>query len=122
MRRPEARRFLRPVVRSAAARKRVLRRDQFSCQVCGSVAGDISEINPHARVSLTVGYRSQPPAGRIRLDDLRAECSDCNEGLRTLAFPESDRIGLLTQIRRATVDDQRAVLKWLKSKFEETGR
>ncbi|HVA81704.1 MAG TPA: hypothetical protein VNF29_12330 [Candidatus Binataceae bacterium] len=42
--------------------------------------------------------------------------------MRTLAFPESDRIGLLTQIRRATVDDQRAVLKWLKSKFEETGR
>jgi len=50
---------------------------------------------------------------------LRAVCNNCNEGLQNAAPPLPDRIHLLAQIRRATIDDQRAILAWLKQKFGE---
>jgi 5-methylcytosine-specific restriction endonuclease McrA len=49
--------------------------------------------------------------------NLRAVCTNCNEGLQNTALPKPDRIYLLSQIRRATMDDQRAVLDWLLQKF-----
>jgi hypothetical protein len=49
--------------------------------------------------------------------NLRAVCTNCNEGLQNTALPKADRIHLLSQIRRATLDDQDAVLKWLLEKF-----
>lgn len=41
----------------------------------------------------------------------------CDEGLQNTALPKPDRIHLLTQIRRATIQDQEAVLSWLLQKF-----
>ena len=52
--------------------------------------------------------------------NLRAICTNCNEGLQNIAPPKPDRIHLLSQIRRATVDDQLAVLEWLETKFKHT--
>ena len=34
-----------------------------------------------------------------------------------MALPKHDQIHLLAQIRRATINDQEAVLKWLLQKF-----
>ena len=36
---------------------------------------------------------------------------------RITALPKPDRIHLLSQIRKATIDDQQAVLTWLLGKF-----
>jgi len=44
-------------------------------------------------------------------------CTNCNEGLQNTALPKPDQVWLLSQVRRATIDDQRAVLGWLKTKF-----
>lgn len=52
--------------------------------------------------------------------NLRAVCTNCNEGLQNSGLPKPDRIHLLAQIRRATIDDQRAVLDWLLKKFSLT--
>ena len=49
--------------------------------------------------------------------NLRAICTNCNEGLQNTAPAIPDRIHLLSLIRRATIDDQEAVLAWLLSKF-----
>ena len=49
--------------------------------------------------------------------NLRAICSNCNEGLQNTSPPKPDQIHLLSQIRRATIDDQKVVLDWLLNKF-----
>ena len=49
--------------------------------------------------------------------NLRAVCTNCNQGLQNTALPKPDRIHLLAQIRRATIPDQEAVLRWLLQKF-----
>lgn len=114
MRSGEVKRFLRPTVRSSVIQQKILRRDRLTCQVCGAMDGDESDFFPFARVHLTVGYRNVPSrASHTRLSDLRAECSDCNEGLGQLPFPKSNRLELLDQIQRASTDDQRATLSLL---------
>ena len=53
-------------------------------------------------------------------NNLRAVCTNCNEGLQNIAPPKPDRIHLLAQVRRATIDDQLYVLEWLERKFGKT--
>ena len=48
---------------------------------------------------------------------LLAEHNNCNEGLQNTALPKPDLVHLLGQVRRATIDDQEAVLAWLLGKF-----
>ncbi|MBX3416865.1 MAG: HNH endonuclease [Pirellulaceae bacterium] len=50
-------------------------------------------------------------------NNLRAVCMSCNEGLANTGLPKPDRIHLLAQVRRATIDDQKALLDWLLAKF-----
>jgi len=49
--------------------------------------------------------------------NLRAICSVCNEGARNLTLDRLSARKLLIQVRRATIADQLAVLKWLNQKF-----
>ena len=49
--------------------------------------------------------------------NLRAVCTNCNEGLQNTGLPKPDQIHLLAQIRRATINNQEVVLKWLLQKF-----
>ena len=55
--------------------------------------------------------------GDDTLQNLRAVCTNCNEGLQNTSLPKPDQIHLLAQIRRATIPDQQAVLNWLLQKF-----
>jgi hypothetical protein len=43
--------------------------------------------------------------------------NNCNEGLQNASPVKPDRLILLTQIRRAPIADQIAVLEWLQKKF-----
>ena len=61
--------------------------------------------------------RDKSKGGLDTFANLRAECSNCNEGLQNTSLPKPSRIELLKQIRRATIDDQQAALEWLSSKF-----
>jgi 5-methylcytosine-specific restriction endonuclease McrA len=49
--------------------------------------------------------------------NLRAICTNCNEGLQNTSLPKPDRIHLLAQVRRATIEDQQVVREWLLKKF-----
>lgn len=49
--------------------------------------------------------------------NLRAICTNCNEGLQNAAPAKPDQVILLSQLRRAPIEDQKAVLNWLLSKF-----
>jgi 5-methylcytosine-specific restriction endonuclease McrA len=55
--------------------------------------------------------------GRDELSNLRALCSTCNQGAKNITGEKPTSIWLLSQIRRAGQDEQRAVFNWLVKKF-----
>lgn len=103
---------------SKETRAKVLERNGYTCQMCGVAAGDPDPLSSGRTVRLTMGHIiDKSKGGKDTLENLRAVCTNCNEGLQNAALPKPDRIHLLAQVRRATIDDQEAVLNWLLSKF-----
>lgn len=106
---------------SKEVRARVYERNGFTCQMCGMAAGDPDPYNSNRTVRLTLGHIiDKSKGGEDTMANLRAICNNCNEGLQNTSLPKPDRIALLSQIRRATVSDQEAVLEWLLLKFKLT--
>ena len=106
---------------SKETRARVLDRNGNTCQMCGLAAGDVDPFNPMRTVRLTMGHiLDKSKGGDDSVNNLRALCTNCNEGIQNASMPKPDRIHLLSQIRRATISDQEAVLDWLLTKFKST--
>lgn len=96
----------------------VLERNGYTCQMCGAAAGDPDPFGGPRLVRLTMGHiKDKSKGGDDSLHNLRAICDCCNEGLQNTAPQKPDRIHLLSQVRRATIDDQEALLVWLAKKF-----
>ena len=103
---------------SKETRAVVLERNGYTCQMCGLAAGDPDPINKNRTVRLTMGHiKDKSKGGDDSPGNLRAVCTNCNEGLQNAALPKPDRIWLLAQIRRANIEDQQAVLDWLSTKY-----
>ena len=103
---------------SKETRAWVLERNGYTCQMCGLAAGDSDPFNTARTVRLTMGHiLDKSKGGDDSPQNLRAICTNCNEGLQNTALPKPDRIHLLGQIRRATISDQQAVFEWLLRKF-----
>ncbi len=103
---------------SKETRAWVLERNGYTCQMCGVAAGDPDPLGSNRTVRLTMGHiLDKSKGGDDSAQNLRAVCTNCNEGLQNTASPKPDQIHLLAQIRRATINDQEAVLKWLLQKF-----
>jgi hypothetical protein len=103
---------------SKETRAWVLERNGYTCQMCGVGAGDPDPLGGNRTIRLTMGHIiDKSKGGDDSPRNLRAVCMNCNEGLQNTALPKPDRIHLLAQIRRATINDQEAVLGWLLQKF-----
>ncbi len=103
---------------SKETRAWVLERNGYTCQMCGVAAGDPDPLGVPRTVRLTMGHIiDKSKGGDDTPGNLRAICTNCNEGLQNTALPKPDRIHLLAQVRRATIADQHALLEWLLSKF-----
>lgn len=103
---------------SKETRAWVLERDGYTCQMCGVAAGDPDPLGGNRNVRLTMGHIiDKSKGGDDTPQNLRAVCTNCNEELQNTALPKPDQIHLLAQIRRATINDQKAVLDWLLQKF-----
>ena len=108
---------------SKETRARVLERNGYTCQMCGVAAGDPDPLSSGRTVRLTMGHIiDKSKGGKDTLENLRAVCTNCNEGLQNAALPKPGRIHLLAQVRRATIDDQEAVQSWLLTKFGLTAK
>lgn len=87
------------------------------CSMCGATGGDFWE---------TQSMRSVLLYSRPRYGDVTKRwiiCDECSEGLQNTALPKPDQIHLPAQIRRATLNDQEAVLNRLLQKFNlEAGK
>lgn len=104
---------------SKETRAFVLERNGYTCQMCGLAAGDPDPYNVGRKVRLTMGHIvDKSLGGGDSSDNLRSVCTNCNEGLAATSPPKPDRLQVLRQVRRATIEDQRHVLEWLQEKFK----
>jgi|SRR3990167_3616765 len=104
---------------SKETRAWVLERNGYTCQMCGVAAGDPDPLGGSRPVRLTMGHiKDKSKGGDDTPQNLRAICTNCNEGLQNTSVPKPDQIYLLSQARRATIDDQRVLLEWLLQKFK----
>lgn len=112
---PARPRFSRKI--SARLRAEVLDRNGFTCQMCGLTPGDI-DPGTNRKVRLHIGHiKDKSLGGKDELSNLRTLCSSCNQGAKNITAEKPSSIWLLSQIRRAGIDEQRRAYDWLKKKF-----
>lgn len=103
---------------SKETRAYVLDRNGFTCQMCGAVAGEPHPYDPSRKTRLQIGHIiDKSKGGSDEYGNLRAICSVCNEGAQNITLMRPDLKQLLTQMRRATAEDQLKALAWLAKKF-----
>ena len=68
---------------SKEARAFVLERNGYTCQMCGLAAADPDPFHPGIGVRLTMGHIIDKSKGGLdSVNNLRAVCTNCNEGLQ----------------------------------------
>lgn len=103
---------------SKETRAFVLDRNGFTCQQCGTVAGEDHPYDTGRKTRLQIGHiLDKSLGGNDEPSNLRALCSVCNEGAKNLTLQRPDATRLLVQIRRANSEAQIEALKWLQKKF-----
>lgn len=108
---------------SKETRAYVLDRNGFTCQMCGSAAGEPHPYDEGRKTRLHIGHIiDKSMGGTDDPNNLRAICSVCNEGASNLTLNRPQSIKLLAQIRRAPSSDQLDVLKWLITKFPDMAK
>ncbi|HAH11298.1 MAG TPA: HNH endonuclease [Alphaproteobacteria bacterium] len=104
---------------SKETRALVLDRNGFTCQMCGAAAGEPHPFDPTRKTRLHIGHIIDKSAGGSDdLSNLRAVCSICNEGAANATLDRPSLVKLKTLVRRATNQDQQALLEWLQEKFK----
>ncbi len=102
---------------STKLRAAVLDHDGFTCQMCGLTPGDIDPATGR-KVRLHLGHiKDKSLGGKNELANLRALCSTCNQGAKNVTGEKPTTVWLLSQIRRAGLEEQRAAFEWLERKF-----
>jgi 5-methylcytosine-specific restriction endonuclease McrA len=87
--------------------------------MCGAAPGDIDDLTG-GRVQFYIELIADKSiGGKDELSNLRTLCSTCNQGAKNITTIKPPAIWLLSQIRRAGQEEQRAVLDWLVKKFKE---
>jgi HNH endonuclease len=77
--------------------------------MCGLTPGEIDPSTGRA-VRLHIGHiKDRSLGGKDELSNLRALCATCNQGAKNMTTEKPSTIWLKSQVRRAGVDEQRAV-------------
>ncbi len=104
---------------SATQRAYVLSQSDLYCRMCGVALGDIDDLtgcSAEFHIGLIANRDTSINEEPSNFDTL---CSTCHEGAKNITSVKPPAIWLLSQIRRAGQDEQRAVLDWLLKKFKK---
>lgn len=105
---------------SKETRAIVLDRNGFTCQMCGSGAGESHPHDPSRKTRLHLGHIiDKTMGGTDDPSNLRAVCSICNEGASNITPDRPSVLKLKAQIRKARGEDQLEILKFLAAKFPQ---
>lgn len=103
---------------SKETRAYILVRNGNTCQMCGAAAGDPDPYNPGRTIRLQIGHSvDKSMGGTDEPSNLRALCSNCNEGASNITPAPPSLIKVIAQVRNTTKGDQVEILKWLIQKF-----
>jgi len=103
-----------PAAISARIRREVLERDAHRCVVCGVGAGEPYPGELASRARLTIGHRvAAADFGAASLENLRAECSRCNEPVRD-EIPVEDYASVLEATLSLTLGERKQLATWLR--------
>lgn len=106
---------------SATLRAKVLRRNGYTCQVCGLAGGDPDPTSLGRRIVLHIDHIVPvSEGGSSDPGNLRVLCSACNAGRSNLEQPPDEQVlSILKVVRRAPREVQRSVHEFLRRKFED---
>lgn len=105
---------------SPKLRAEILERNGFTCQQCGSAAGDPDPYNPNRRVRLHVDHIIPiSQGGTDNRDNLRALCSTCNQGKSNIQAPTESALNILARIRKTPRSVQREIYETLRRSLGE---
>lgn len=100
---------------SDSVRRAVFERDNRTCQICFTVAGEPYVDMPDKIMRPTLGHRI--PGKRLsrsaRVDELQTECARCNEPVRDEVFDPLTLPELLPSIKRLKRADKERLLDWV---------
>jgi 5-methylcytosine-specific restriction endonuclease McrA len=103
---------------SPQLRNDILERNGFTCQQCGSGAGDPDPYNPGRKVRLHVDHIIPiSQGGTDDRDNLRALCSTCNQGKSNIQAPSESALNILARVRKTPRSVQREIYETLKRTF-----
>lgn len=88
---------------SKELRALVLDRNDFTCQMCGAMAGEPDPYDNSHTIRLRISHIiDKSMGGPDHPSNIRAICSVCNEGAKNLTLDRPSARKLLIQVRRAT--------------------
>lgn len=102
---------------SARLRAQVLDRNGFTCQSCGLTPGEIDPATSR-KVRLHIGHvKDKSLGGKDELSNLKTLCASCNQGAKNVTTEKPTGLWLISQTRRAGIEEQKAVYEFLRKKF-----
>lgn len=105
---------------SAKTRRRVFYRDGNQCVLCGIGAGEPYPDQPQRRARLTLGhFVADSLRGGAGPQNLRTECSRCNEPLRQEAQRGESSAEILPKIRSLGRPEKVRLLTWMNNGYRE---